>query len=88
MSADGETGNFFIKRPEVASGRVLLTPDGPQPYKVDFHLGGKILAEHPVPTIREGEALIRRELLGMQFTAHQERPNPEAPIREKLATAD
>ena len=72
---------FFIKPPEVAMGRVLLTPDGPQPYKVVFRLGEQVLSEHPAATIREGEALIRRELARIQFTAQEVRPDPEAPKR-------
>lgn len=81
MAIDSESGLFFIKPPEVALGRVMITPDGPQPYKVLFRLGDRILSEHPVPSVREGEALIRRELAGIQFSAQQHRPNPEAPKR-------
>jgi hypothetical protein len=81
MSIDENSGLFFIKPPEVAIGRVLLSPDGPEPYKVVFRLGDQVLAEHPVPTVREGEALIRRELPGIQFSAIQERPHPRAPKR-------
>ena len=79
MSIDSESGLFFIKRPEMAIGRVLLSPDGPEPYKVVFRLGDRVLAEHPVSTVREGEALIRRELPGIQFSAIEERPQPHAP---------
>jgi hypothetical protein len=81
MSIESESGLFFSKPPEVAIGRVMLTPDGPEPYKVVFRLGDQVLAEHPVPTVREGEALIRRELPGIQFTAVQQRPHPHAPMR-------
>lgn len=70
---------FFVKPPEVAFGRVMLTPDGPEPYKVVFRLGETVLSEHPAGTVREGEALIRRELARIQFTASLERPDPEAP---------
>ena len=81
MSSDSETDFFFVKPPEMAIGRVLLSPDGPQPYKVVFRLGDRVLAEHPVPSIREGEALIRSELPGIQFSAIEERPHPRAPER-------
>lgn len=81
MSNDSDSGLFFTKPAEVALGRVMLTPDAPQPYKVVFRLGDKILAEHPVETIRDGEMLIRRELAGIQFSATQERPHPKAPKR-------
>jgi hypothetical protein len=81
MSIDSENGLFFIKPPEVAIGRVLLNSEGPEPYKVVFRLGDRVLAEHLVPTVREGEALIRRELPGIQFGAVQERPHPQAPKR-------
>lgn len=70
---------FFVKPPEVARGRVVLTPEGPQTYKVLFSLGERILSERPVATVREGEALIRSELAHFQFTARHERPDPEAP---------
>jgi hypothetical protein len=75
------SGFFFAKPAELALGRVMLTPDGPEPYKVVFRLGDRVLSEHPVDTIRNGEALIRRELAGIQFSAQQERPHPEAPRR-------
>lgn len=80
--ADTASSAFFpVKPTEVAIGRVMLTPDGPQPYKVVFRVGERVLSEHAVPTVREGEALIRRELAGIQFSAQQERPHPEAPRR-------
>jgi hypothetical protein len=72
---------FFVKPPEVALGRVMITPNEPQPYKVVFRLGKRILSEHAVATVRDGEALIRRELARIQFTAQQQRPDPEAPKR-------
>lgn len=81
MTIESEGGLFFIKRPEMAIGRVMLTPDGSQPYKVIFRIGDTVLSEYAVPSVREGEALIRRELLEMQFAARQQRPNPEAPKR-------
>ena len=55
-----ENGLLFIKPAEVAYGRVVITPDGEHPYKVVFRLGEKVLSEHPVPTIREGEALMAK----------------------------
>jgi len=81
MGVGSESGLFFIKPPEVARGVVVITPDAPQPYKVVFRMGERILSERPVPTVREGEALIRRELAAIQFTTQRERPNPEAPKR-------
>jgi hypothetical protein len=72
---------FFVKPPEVAFGRVMLTPEGPERYKVVFRLGDLVLSEHPAATVRDGEALIRRELARIQFTASLERPDPEAPKR-------
>jgi hypothetical protein len=42
-----------------AQGAVVVTPDGPQPYKVEFRLDGEVLAEYPVGSIEEGERLIR-----------------------------
>lgn len=42
-------------------GRVVQTPDEKKPYKVVLeHEDGEI-SEHPVATMREGEALIKRE---------------------------
>jgi hypothetical protein len=79
MADQRDSGIFFIKRPEVARGVVVITPDAEQPYKVVFRMGERILSERPVSTVREGEALIRRELAEIQFTAREERPNPEAP---------
>lgn len=79
MIDETEDGLFFIKPPDVARGVVVITPDAPEPYKVVFRHGERILSEQPVPTIREGEALIRRELAEIQFTARDERPDPKAP---------
>ena len=81
MSSDDGSGFFFNPPAEVVIGRVMITPTEPQPYKVVFRLGEKILSEQPVPTIREGEALIRRELPGIHFSALEERPHPKAPKR-------
>lgn len=85
MTETSESAFFATKPAEVTIGRVMLTPEGPEPYKVVFRLGERVLMERPVPTIRAGEALIRRELPGIQFSAHQERPNPEAPQRRLSA---
>lgn len=85
---ESEDGLFFIKAPEMAFGRVVITPGGAQPYKVVFRLGENVLAEHPVSTIREGEALIRRELAEIQFTTRQERPQPDAPRRDRLTSVE
>lgn len=79
MIDESESGLFFIKRPDVARGVVVITPDAEQPYKVVFRLGERILSQRPVDTVREGEAIIRSELAEIQFTAQEERPNPEAP---------
>lgn len=72
---------FFVKPPELVLGRVVITPGAEQPYKVVFRLGDRVLSEQPVQTMRDGEALIRRELAHIQFTTRQERPDPEAPKR-------
>ena len=87
MSSESESGFFFIKRPEVALGRVLITSDGPHPYKVVFQLGERVLSEHPVPTVRDGEALIRREIASIQFTSQEERPRPDAPPKREGLSA-
>ena len=39
--------------------RIVLTPGEEHPYKVVLELGEAGSSEHPVDTIREGEALIR-----------------------------
>jgi hypothetical protein len=39
--------------------RVVVTPEGEHPYKVVLEKGEEGSSEHPVATIREGEALIR-----------------------------
>lgn len=79
MSETEGSGLFVHKPSEIAVGRVVLTPAEQHPYKVVFRVGERTVAEHPVPTVREGEALIRRELASIQFSAQQERPDPEAP---------
>lgn len=86
-SDESENGLFFIKRPEVAFGRLVITPGDEFPYKVEFRIAEQILSEHPVSTVREGEALIRRELAAIQFTNRQERPDPEAPPRRDHLSA-
>jgi hypothetical protein len=84
--AMSEDSMFFVVPPEVARGRVIITADAPQPYKVVFSLGERVLSEHPVETVREGEALIRSELSAIQFTTRQERPDPHAP--RKIAAVE
>lgn len=83
--SESSSAFFFAKPAEVAIGRVMLTPDGPQAYKVIFRIGDRVLSEQPVATVRDGEALIRRELAGVQFSAQQERPDPQAPPRRLSA---
>ena len=82
MTINTNNGLFLARPADVAHGRVVITPDGEQPYKVEFRLGSRIVAEHAVATVREGEALIRSELSEVQFTERAERPDPEAPKRE------
>ncbi len=43
----------------VRSGRVVLTFGGEHPYKVVLEHDPEAISEHPVRTVREGEALIR-----------------------------
>lgn len=87
MSSD-DTNEFFSAKPqEVAIGRVMLTPEGPKPYKAIFRVGDRVLAEHPVATVREGEALIRRELPGIQFSAIDQGHHPKAPKRRLSSVA-
>ena len=43
-------------------GRVVVTPKADQPYKVVLEHSGDVPdSEHPVSTMRAGEAMIRRE---------------------------
>ncbi len=88
MSHDTETGLFAPKPRATATARVVITEDAPQPYKVVFRFGDQTLSEHPVASVREGEALIREELSEIQFTAREERPNPKAPKREWLTSVE
>jgi hypothetical protein len=44
------------------AGRVVVTPGAALPYKVVIEREGIGCAEHPVATVREGEALLRRRL--------------------------
>jgi hypothetical protein len=88
MSGDENQSAFFSAKPaETAMGVVVLTPDGPHPYKVVFRLRHHTLSEHPVATVREGEAMIRRELAHIQFTTREERPDPTAPKRRRKLSA-
>jgi hypothetical protein len=43
----------------VRHGRVVVTPGAEKPYKVVLELEGGAVDEHPVETVRDGEALIR-----------------------------
>ena len=45
----------------IVGGRVVQTPTREQPYKVVLDHGGGVESEHAVATVREGEALIRKE---------------------------
>ena len=47
----------------VRCGRVVLTPQGPKPYMVILEHHPTGTSEHPVSTIREGEALIRERVV-------------------------
>jgi hypothetical protein len=42
-------------------GRIVQTPTSEKPYKVVLEHDGRMDSEHPVWTMREGEALIRLE---------------------------
>jgi hypothetical protein len=44
----------------VKHGRVVVTPDQDQPYKVIIEHEGDQFTEHPVQSVREGEDLIRQ----------------------------
>jgi len=44
------------------AGRVVVTPGAKLPYKVILEQEGSDRAEHPVATVREGEALIRERI--------------------------
>lgn len=59
----------------IKTGRVVQTPGLEMPYKVVFQDEGGCSEDHPVATIREGEALMRRWLLP---------PTPEPPQRVRL----
>jgi hypothetical protein len=74
------------KPADTASGRVVITPGEEHPYKVVFKLGEQVLSEHPVPTVREGEVLIRHQLAHLQFTTVEERPDPKAPKRKDISS--
>lgn len=76
----------LFKPADTASGRVVITPNEEHPYKVVFKLGERILSEHPVPTVRDGEVLIRQQLAHIQFTTREERPDPKAPRRKDISS--
>ena len=44
---------------EVVKASVVCTPGAEQPYKAVLHYRDGRCAEHPVSTVRDGEALIR-----------------------------
>jgi hypothetical protein len=46
------------------AGRVVVTPDEEQPYKVVLEHQHQADTEHAVASVREGEALIREHLPG------------------------
>lgn len=48
----------------VRNGRVVITAGAEKPYKVVFEHEPTGFSEHPVSTVREGEALIRQRLPG------------------------
>jgi hypothetical protein len=75
----------FTKPADTASGHVVITPGEEHPYKVVFKLGERVLSEHPVPTVREGEVMIRAQLAHIQFTTREERPDPKAPKRKEIS---
>jgi hypothetical protein len=83
MADNVEESLFTIQPRETARGQVMLTPEGPERYEVVFRLGERVLSQRPVGTVREGEELIRREIADIQFSTRQERPEPEAPKRER-----
>jgi hypothetical protein len=60
-------------------GHVVQTPDEKEPYKVVLeHEGGKD-TEQPVPTVREGEELIKQETpTPPERDKTHDRPAPEA----------
>ncbi len=60
----------------VPTGNVITTPNGSLPYKVIFQLGDKIISEHPVSSMREGEALIKEQLPNVRVAARD--PNRDA----------
>jgi hypothetical protein len=56
----------------VRNGRVVLTVGADKPYKVVFEHVPAGSSEHPVATVREGEALIRERLPGAASPAAAE----------------
>jgi hypothetical protein len=53
--------------------RVVVSPGGEHPYKVVIDRGEIGKSEHPVPTIKEGEALIRL-ILAREPASSEARP--------------
>ena len=84
MPTNIDEGLFFTKPCEVAAARVVITPGCSRPYKVVFRIGDRVLSEHPVPSVREGELLIRSELAAIQFSARRKQPQPDAPDRAEI----
>jgi hypothetical protein len=88
MATDDSDSGLLLKKPaDTASGRVVITPGEQHPYKVVFRIGERTLSEHPVPTVREGEALIRQQIAHIEFTTREERPDPKAPKRKDISSA-
>ena len=60
-------------------GRVVRTPTKAKPYKIVLEFAGSDDTEHPVATMREGEALIRTRLPGRpRRNTSRDRPSVEA----------
>ena len=57
------------------SGRIVVTPDEPQPYKVVLRYGRQNIREQPVATIGDGERILA-EAQGAKDKASQ----PYAPL--------
>ncbi len=60
----------------IPTANVVTTPNGAVPYKVVFQLGDKIISEHAVSSMREGEALIKEQLPNIRVSARD--PNRNA----------
>jgi hypothetical protein len=51
----------------IRGGRIVITPAADKPYKVVLDHDPTGHSEHPVATIKEGEALIRERLPGAPY---------------------